>query len=164
MSEQSGPRVRSRRNLHSAGFEPYLIIFFLSRISIYFTWFISKTQLVILKAVARKAVHTSGSLVSYLPVQVFKIAYHRTFRAVHQRNAILQNVTYALLHPTDFCELSHSCAGLPYYELQIQVSSQKCPWQLVTGFRGLITQSEQIWIFWGLMCSSEQILHFLLYP
>ena len=31
-------------------------------------------------------------------------------------------------------------------------------------FWGLITQSEQIWIIWGLMCSSKQILHFFLYP
>ena len=100
------------------------------------------------------------SAVSYLPVQVFKIAYHHMFRTVHQHNAILQNTTYALLHPTNFCEISLSCAGLPYYEPQIQVSLQKCPWQLVTGFKAIWANL----IIWGPMCSSKQILHFFLYP
>jgi len=48
---------------------------------------------------------TNISAVSYLPVQVFKFAYHRTFRVVHQRNAILQNVTYALLPSDQFLRL-----------------------------------------------------------
>ena len=164
------PRVRSRRNLHSARFEPYLILFFLSWISylVYPKNSIGDSQ----GGSKKDGAHTWQSgitkidAVSYPPVQVFKIAYYCMFHAVHQRNAILQNVTYALLHPTDFCEISRSHAGPPYYEPHIQVSLQKCPWWPVMGFWGLITQSEQIWIIWGLimMCSSEEILHFFLYP
>jgi hypothetical protein len=48
---------------------------------------------------------TNIGAVSYLPVQVFEFAYHRTFRAVHQRNALLQVFTYALLPSDRFLRL-----------------------------------------------------------
>ena len=38
-----------------------------------------------------------------------------------------------------------------------------CPDRLCS-FWGLITQSEQIWIIWCLMCPSEQIMHFFPHP
>jgi hypothetical protein len=48
---------------------------------------------------------TNIGAISYLPIQAFEFAYHRTFRAVHQRNAILQSVTYALLPSDRFLHL-----------------------------------------------------------
>ena len=43
---------------------------------------------------------TNIGAISYLVVQTYEYAYHRNFRTVHQRNAVLHVGTYALL-PSD---------------------------------------------------------------
>ena len=74
---------------------------------------------------------TNIGAISYLVVQTYEYAYHRIFRTVHQRNAVLHVGTFALLPSDRFLRtltvtptFSQDGRTLTLNETQIQVFNQ----------------------------------------
>ena len=54
---------------------------------------------------------TNIGAISYLVVQTYEYAYHRNFRTVHQRNAVLHVPIYALLPSDRFLRILTAAPG-----------------------------------------------------